>query len=502
MERPIGSRVPGTGHPDPPEGFSADAYERYVEKRREDCRRYYDSVGEKRLRWIRRYPYYYETMLEIVRSFIPEGSRVLEIGCGSGYFLDGVKPSRGLGIDQSEGMVQLARRTYPHLEFRNLPAECAGDLEERFDFVLMVNVAGEITDLERCLRGVHRLCARRTRLVILQHNFLWEPMVKCAAKLGLVMPTPLQNWLTAYDLKTFLHLAGFRILRTGFRCPLPFGLPILSWFFNRLLGRLPIASRLGILQFVVARPLGRVPAPETLRVSVVVPCKNEEANVPSLVDRVPEMGGGTEIILVDDQSADRTRALIEETIRLHPDRSVKPAAGPGEGKGACVRAGLEVATGDVYMILDADMTVMPEVLPRFFDALAGDRGEFVNGSRLVYPAEGEAMRFLNIIGNKLFAWLFTYLLGQRVKDTLCGTKAVWAEDYPRLLKTRAFLRNVDRWGDYDWIFGAALNSLEIVEVPVHYLERKGGESKMTRRLQNAWIMFKVCWFAFWRLKTI
>ncbi len=488
---------------DAPSPVSSGAvYTDYLESRRAESREYYDEMGAGRLRWIGRYSYYYRTLLDLARNLIPAGSRVLEIGCGSGYFLNGVRPSRGVGVDHSRSMVELAGGLYPDLEFRHLAAERVEELEEEFDHVLLVNASGEIADLEGCLRGIRRVSGRHTRLVILQHNFLWEPVLKAAGALGWVMGRPAQSWLSPADLRTFLHLAGYRILRTGYRCPFPLGAPGLSWLVNKVVGRLPVFSRLGLIQFVVARPLGFASDPASIRVSVVVPCKDEEANVPSIVDRIPEMGAGTEIIFVDDRSTDRTRSLIEASIARHGDRDIKLVEGPGEGKGACVRAGLAEARGDMYMILDADMTVMPEDLPRFFYALSQDRGEFANGSRLVYPVAGEAMGFLNMLGNKVFAWLFTYLLGQRVKDTLCGTKALWARDYPRVLGSRAQLGGVDLWGDYDWIFGAARHTLEIVEVPVHYVERRGGESKMTKRFHNAWVMLKVCWYAFWRLKML
>ena len=225
-------------------------------------------------------------------------------------------------------------------------------------------------------------------------------------------------------------------------------------------------------------------------------------NIAGLVERIPEMGAGTEIIFVDDKSTDATAERVRQAIAEQPNHNIRLIEGPGQGKGAACRAGFAAATGNVFMILDADMTVMPEELPAFFDALTSGQGEFINGSRLVYPLADQAMRPLNILGNKFFASVFSLLLEQRIRDTLCGTKVVWRHDYEKILATRSYFNSCDVWGDYDWIFGAAKNNLKIVELPVHYRERTAGATKMTRRLRNAWIMLRMCGIALRKLRWL
>jgi glycosyltransferase involved in cell wall biosynthesis len=233
-----------------------------------------------------------------------------------------------------------------------------------------------------------------------------------------------------------------------------------------------------------------------------VPCKNEEGNIPALVSRIPDLGKATEIIFVDDKSDDRTKEFVEKEIEMHPEKDIKLVEGPGKGKGAACRAGFETATGDVLMILDADMTVMPEDLGFFLDVIASGRGEFINGSRLVYPLESGAMKIFNILGNRFFSYIFTFLLSQFVRDTLCGTKVIWRRDYYKVLETRKALRDIDKWGDYDWLFMAARYNLRIVELPVHYRARVEGETKMTKRISNGLIMLRVCIRAFFSIKLI
>jgi GT2 family glycosyltransferase len=394
-----------------------------------------------------------------------------------------------VGHDISGEMVEQARRLHPEHTFLELSGERAGELDETFDYVLLSNVLTEVMDVRRFLCALRPVMSAETRVVIVGTNFLWEPALQVGGRLGLRPRGPAQNWFSPGDYRTLLHAADLEVVRQGSATLLPKKIPLLSPLINDLAGAVPGLNRLGLLQYFVARP--EPAGEEALSVSVVVPCKDEEENIEGLVARIPELGRGTEIIFVDDRSSDGTAAKVREEIERHPQRKIRLVEGPGRGKGAAVRAGLETATGDVLMILDADMTVMPEVLPDFLDLISSGKAEFVNGSRMVYPMQEGAMRFANVVGNKLFATLFTFILEQPIKDTLCGTKVVRRRDYAKLLEAREEFGEVDLWGDYDWIFGAARHHLKIVELPVHYVARTAGETKMNRRLRNATIMLRM-----------
>jgi len=469
---------------------------------------FYDELGADREQWIARSRYYYAALQRLLQFIVPPGKRVLDIGCSNGDQLASLRPSLGVGIDLSEGMLNLARNKHSELELYQQPAEqlllTAHEVRDGrggFDFITMVNVVGEFADVLAAFKRLRPLVRADTRLVIVYYNYLWEPLMKPAAQLGLKLNNPTQNWLSLEDLRAFLRLAGFEVVKTGARMPCPKYIPGIAELLNNVLGRLPLLNRLGFIHFLVARPEMPLPKPsETYSCTVVVPCKNEEDNVPALPARVPEMGAFTEIIFVDDNSTDATIERIRETIAAHPNRCIKFVSGPGRGKASAVRAGLAHAAGDVLMILDADMTVMPEDLPMFFHAITENKGEFINGTRMVYPLSRDAMRTANIIGNKAFAIVFTFLLEQRVTDTLCGTKVVMRQNYEKILATRDHFGDIDRWGDYDWIFGAAKNNLKIVELPIHYVERTAGVTKMTKRLKNGLIMLKMCWVALLKLK--
>ncbi len=474
----------------------------------ERVERFYDDLGPGRDAWIERSRYYYDTLAELLRLHVPRGAKVLDIGCGNGDLLAALEPSRGVGVDLSRAMVDLARAKHPELEVHRQRAETlhlpeweVKDGEGGFDAIVMVNVVGELADVLETFKRLRPLCRPDTRVVCVYYNHLWEPLTRPATQLGLKLDNPTQNWLSLDDLGAFLHLAGFETIKSGNRMPVPKYVPGLAELGNGLLGRLPGVQRLGFVNFLVARPevaLARPPAEHSC--TVVVPCKDEEDNVPEIPKRIPRMGRFTEIIFVDDHSTDRTAERVRQVIEENPDRPIKLVPGPGQGKGAAVRAGLAHATGDVLMILDADMTVMPEDLPAFFEAITENRGEFINGTRLIYPLQENAMRTANISGNKAFAFVFTYLLEQRITDTLCGTKVVMRHNYEKILEARDFFGDVDRWGDYDWLFGAAKSNLKIVELPVHYVERVAGETKMKKRFQNGLIMLRMCGVALRKLK--
>lgn len=484
------------------ETLKKNYYLEYLQKKKAKIRSFYDQEAQRYAEyWIPKNYYYYDQIKKLLSKIVPPGKKVLDVGCGTGHILASLNPSYGLGIDFSSAMIQEASKRYPHLDFQVLDAEEAGNsIKKTFDYIIAANSLTEATDIRRWLKSLYKVMTPESRLIIITYNYLWEPILEFGALLGIRPRSPAENWFSPHDLHNLLTSTDFDIINEGYRTILPKRVPLFSLIFNNVLVRLPFFQILGVTYYIVARPLIPFKNPETMTVSIVVPCKNEEDNIDQLIERIPDIGGGTEIIFVDDKSTDRTAQKIQEQIKAHPNKKIKFVEGPGEGKGAACRAGFAVAENDVFMILDADMTVMPEVLPEFFEMIVSGKGEFINGSRLLYPMEEQAMKIANIFGNKMFALLFTFLLGQPIKDTLCGTKVILKRDYYKLIEARSYFGNIDRWGDYDWIFGAALYNLKIVELPVHYVSRKAGKTKMTNRLYNAWIMLKMCWVAFKKIK--
>ncbi len=476
-----------------------------------ELRQYFDAVAPRRDDWKRRNRYYYEELEALCRAVVPPGASVLELGCGTGDLLAAVRPRRGLGIDLSDAMVRLARAKYPALEFRAGDAE-ALDLEERFDYVILSDLVGVLEDIWRTFRALRDVVRPDTRIVVTYFNYLWAPGLKLAERMGLKMGQQVENWLPLEDLENLFYLNGFETIRKGYRFLCPKRVPLVAPLVNRVLARLPGLRKLCLVEYLVVRPAEAAsPAgaagPPAARaaagpsVSVIVPCKDEVGNIEGLVERLPAMGRHTEMIFVDGESQDGTpEAILKMRERCAGRRDIKLLhQRPATGKGDAVRLGFDAASGDILMILDSDLSVDPEDLPKFYRALVEGKGELISGSRLVYGMERHAMRVLNLLGNKCFSLAFTWLLEQRIRDTLCGTKALFRRDYERIKAQRVFFGDFDPFGDFDLLFGAARLNLRIVEIPVRYRQRTYGRTKI-HRWRHGWLLLRMCGIAIRKLK--
>jgi SAM-dependent methyltransferase len=449
--------------------------------------------------WRRRNPTYHRLIESVMRFLVPKGASVLEIGSGHGDLLAVLEPSRGVGIDVSPRMVEEAAARYPQLEF----AHSSGEQfvrDETFDYVVLSDLVPYAEDLLSIFGNAARMTHPASRIVVHWYSHqLWRPVISLAEFLHLKPRKPRRNWVSAADVTNLLTLAGFEVVSRTKRILLPKKIPFLTNFVNGFIANVWPFSHLCMTDWIVARPAPR-PQPRRLGVSVICPCRNEVGMIARIVEEVPEMGAGTEIVFVDDGSTDGTGDEVRRQIGLHPGRDITLLTQGGLGKAAAVRAGFDSAKHDVLMILDADLSVRAEDLPPFYETLAGGYGELINGSRLVYGLERGSMRLLNVLGNKTFSIMYTNLLAQPVKDTLCGTKALTRENWARISAGRSYFGDFDQWGDFDLLLGAAKLNLKIVDLPIRYRARTHGESKMAR-FRHGWMMLKMASFGFLRLKA-
>ena len=462
---------------------------------------HWNKVAQKMHHWRGCGGYYHRRLNEIYSRMIPNGARVLEIGCGNGSLLASVKPEIGVGVDFSLEMVTLAAEQHPELHFVTASAEDF-KVDEKFDFVILSDILNEVWDVQALFDHLRHFLNANGRVLINIQSRLWELPLTLAVKLGLSKPGLGKNWLTVSDIENLMNLSGFESIKTTHEILFPIGIPLLAPFFNRFLVRFWPFNHLALTNFIVARlqpDAKRIKKPP--RVSVVVPARNEAGNVENIISRVPEMGGGTEIVFVEGHSSDNTFEVIQQGIAKHPEKQCLSMQQTGKGKGDAVRLGFSKASGDVLMILDADLTVPPEDLPRFYDALISGKGDFINGVRLVYPMEEEAMRFFNLIGNKFFSLAFSWLLSQPVKDTLCGTKVLWKRDYGRIASNRHVFGDFDPFGDFDLLFGAARLNFKIIDLPIHYRARTYGTTNI-ERWKHGWLLLRMVAFAAKRIKFI
>jgi len=467
-----------------------------------DARRtHWDEIARKKDNWTSQGIYYHKRLRQIYQFLVAPGQRVLEIGCAMGDLLAELKPTLGVGIDSSGEMVKRAARRHPELHFIQCDAHHLS-LNQKFDLVILSDVVNDLWDVQAVLKEIARLSTTRTQIVINTYSRLWELPLALAQRLNLATPTLGQNWLTVEDIAGLMSLADFEVTRYWPEILWPLDTPILAGFFNRFLAKLWPFKYFNLTNFIIARPRPRSrPADKEPLVSVIVPARNEAGNIPHIFARTPEIGSGTELVFVEGHSRDETYSVIKEQIANHPERRCKLLQQTGVGKGDAVRLGFDNASGDVLMILDADLTVPPEDLPRFYDVLRFGKGDFVNGVRLVYPMEDQAMRYLNMVGNKFFSLAFSWLLGQPIKDTLCGTKVLWKADYEMIAANRVYFGDFDPFGDFDLLFGAAKLNHKIVDLPIRYGERTYGTTNI-QRWKHGWLLLRMVFFAAGRIKFV
>ncbi len=498
---------------------------------KEKIQAYFDRIAPDLDRWSQRNRYYYRDIERFHRFLIPAGSRVLEVGCGTGNLLAAVQPCFGVGIDFAPAVINIARQKHgtqsPHLQFHCLDAETlTPELLQQaittdiltdpstihhppsspltFDFILLSGVLGYLSDIQAVLTRLQPFCHPRTRIVLTFHNFLWEPVLTLAELLGQRRPQPPQNWLSMMDVVNLVSITGYTPVKTGSRFLMPKPIPGLAQVCNRYLCAIAPFNHLALTNYVVARPrlpVSTDPADQPT-CSVIVPARNEMGNIQGALSRLPQLGRHTEVIFVEGHSRDRTWEEIQRVVQEYEGPfTVKALQQTGKGKGDAVRLGFAEATGDVLMILDADLTVQPEDLPHFMDVISRGNGEFINGTRLVYPCSGEAMPWINALANKFFSLVFSFLLDQPIKDTLCGTKVLWRQDYERIAAGRSYFGDFDPFGDFDLLFGAAKLNLHIVDVPVRYQPRFYGSSNINH-VREGLRLLRMCVYASQKIKFL
>lgn len=464
---------------------------------------YFDGIASGLRRYRSGRKYYWNDIVDYCNFYIQPHESVLEVGCANGDTLNRLNGGRKVGIDFSENMIAEARSAHPAIEFHHMDAQDI-TLDEKFDVVIISNSIGFFDDVQRVFEQVRGVCHERTRIIITYYNHLWEPWLKFGERIGLKKRTPQQSWLSTTDIQNLLQLAGLESFRETRRLLFPFYVPVFSWFMNKYVAHLPLFNAFSINSYINARPLSDPQADVSQKYSttVVIPARNEAGNIENAILRLPKFGKHTEIIYVEGNSTDNTWEVIQEIQQKYAaTHDIKIARQDGKGKGDAVRKGYAMATGDILMILDADLTVPPEDIPKFYRAIASGKAEFINGSRLVYPMEKNAMRFLNMLGNKFFSMVFSWLLEQNIKDTLCGTKVMFREDYNRLIENRKFFGEFDPFGDYDLLFGAYKLNLKIMDLPIRYRDRTYGSTNISR-FRHGLLLLRMCWFAAGKIKFI
>ncbi|MBI3380330.1 glycosyltransferase [Candidatus Gottesmanbacteria bacterium] len=461
---------------------------------------FYDKHSRRRDWFFHLNRYYNNDLIKYYRFLVPEGSSVLEVGCGTGHLLASLKPKIGMGIDISPGMIRSAKQKYPKLKFRLMDAQHL-QMKDKFDYIIISGLIGDLDDIEEFFRKLAKVTHQRSRIIIDNYNYFWHYILRLAEIMHLKTPQIYKNWLPASAIENMLYLADFEVIRRSKRMLFPLYIPMISEILNRFIAKLPWVKNLCLNNILVAKPVSRLGG-RKYSCSVIMPARNEKGTIEDAIRRIPEMGSGTEIVMIEDHSTDKTREEMHRVIKKFPKKNIELLIQDKEkGKKLAVYRGCEAAKSDILMILDADLSVIPEDLPRFYQALVDGKGEMISGSRLTYPMENNSMRLLNLLGNYFFGVLFTWLLEHKVTDTLCGTKVFWRSDYQKIKKMRSYFGDFDPFGDFDLLFGASKLHLKSIEIPIRYKARVYGKTNI-KRVRNAIVLLWVSWNAFWKMKAI
>lgn len=433
-----------------------------------DCRgtRWSTSLALKKIQW-----------MAIANRITPD-SDILHVGCGTGELLSKLKAKKAVGIEPSNDLALEVIKKHPEIKIINCSIENF-KINDKFDFIILDDVILDCFDIDELFINIRQACHSDTRIVITNYSQLWRPLLNLLRFFRLARPRFGDTWFSPDDLRSALTRCDLELISESQEIILPVTIPFISAFINRFAAKLPFIKAFCLNNIFIARTKGQKTI-DLPSVSVVVPARNEAGNISRLMNEIPKMGSWTEVIFVEGNSTDNTFTVIEEEIKAKGDPLFQLIKQPGKGKGDAVRAGFAKASGDILIIYDADLTVPAESLPKFYSIVAQGHADFANGSRLVYGMDKKAMQFLNLLANHFFAHAFTFVIGQPIRDTLCGTKVLWKKLYKKIEKNRSYFGEFDPFGDFDLLFGAAKLHAKILDIPVRYRARVYGKTNISR----------------------
>lgn len=354
-------------------------------------------------------------------------------------------------------------------------------------------------DIEGLLNKIKPQLTRSSRLSIVGYNPYFRFLFQIANKLNLRKGEAPSTFITRIDLDNLCNLSGFAVVK--FTPTVFFPIPGLGIYLEKFFRNIPFINLFSIASVITLRPI--IPEIELPSLSIVIPARNEKGNIEPALIRLVELAAKVpmEVIFVEGHSSDDTWGEIKRIAPLYASKfkKIQYYQQTGKGKNDAVRLGFSKAAHQLLTILDADLTMPPELLPRFYDAYCAGKADFINGSRLLYPMEGEAMRFLNHLGNIFFAKALSVVLNTHIGDSLCGTKLVSAQDYKRFCNWRNDFGDFDPFGDFELIFPAAFLGLGIIDIPIQYKARTYGETNISR-FRHGFILLKMTLIGFFKIK--
>jgi len=436
------------------------------------------------------YKYYHKRIRKVFSFIIPPNKKILFFGSYDGKILASLRPKMGIGIEVERKIFKIAKKRHLKLKFLNISYDSYIP-KEKFDYIILNSTLGQTTDMLRVLKNIFRACCPSTKILIYQHNYLWEGILNFAEKLSLKRKEGVQNWLSINDVKTYLEGANFQVTRIFRRTIFPLNFFGLGKVLNFIGALIPFFDFFKLDQFIIARPephLFPKSLPKSLTICITV--RNEKGNIEKIIKSIPKICNQQEILFVEGHSTDGTKEEILKIKKKYSHKNVRVIGQPGIGQGDAIRVGFKAAKGEIIIIYEGDNTADPKDLQYFYKAMKSGKYEFIEGSRFVYPINNQTMPIINQLGNTFFAKWFSFFLGHRTTDVLCGIKSILKRDFNLIYKRWGFLGFEDPFGDFELIYGATRMGLKFGEIPTRYYSRTYGETK-TRPFTHGLYLLKM-----------
>ena len=452
---------------------------------------FFEKNFEKRLQFVKNKRFLFSEISKFIDNCINNSKEIFLFCAGNSILANEIKSEKINIKEINEKLCQYSgskisyKKTFERKDIENCDHLVVADIEHQ------KNPASNLLQLSNFMKD-------ETRIIILSKNFFWMFIINFLKILFNFSPRK-NNFLPSSYLSNLYSSCNLEIVRSEKIIAIPIYIPVLTNLINKVF-RLPILNWFCVLNVTILKKIDTTNKNEIKKVSFIVPCKNEEKNIPLFKDHIKSLSGKYEFLFGDDVSSDQTMIEIKKIKSEVKNIEINCYEGPGICKSENVYRGIEISSGDIVVIYDADLTVSFDDIDFAIKILINSNADFINCTRMIYPQKEGAMKKLNFLGNSFFAILFSLLFRKKVTDTLCGTKIFYKKDWIKIKQDVSNWGTKDLWGDYDLLIGAYKNNLKILEVPVTYYERTGGETKMTNVFKNALRMFYIIICAFYKLR--
>ncbi len=408
---------------------------------------------------------FYKRHMNEIMSLIPEEKSALSLVNSKSSFRNHPSSLETILVDPEVGL------NIESIAFKN----------KKYKTIILTDLFEVSTDILELLSMVNKLLGKDGIIVICSINQKWNRILNLFERLNLKDGNQKRLFINSTIVLNIAKVTGLEFVTQRNKQIFPFRMLGLGSLINNILEILFFPFSFGIRIYSILNQQEKFNEEKKYSKSIIIPAKNEEKNLKPLLNQIPELEEDHEIILAIGDSEDKTYEVAKEIkeARCWPFE-VKVIKQTGKGKANAVWEAVEEASKEVIIILDADISVNPETIVQFNSVIDTGKASFVNGTRLIYGMESGAMRIVNNLGNRIFQYIVSIIIGQKITDSLCGTKVFFRKDFNKIKLWKELVQMKDPFGDFDMIFTAGYFGLKILEIPVRYQARVYGVTQIKR----------------------